>query len=93
MCKTKIKLIIIPNGVVEIQDSAFRDSRNLKEVIFEAGSALKKIGDDAFWNCMYLRNIQFPDGLEAIGINCFWNNSLEQVVLPISVKNIGSRAF
>ena len=54
---SKLKRIIIPKSVEEIQDNAFEYCKNLKEVVFEAGSALKKIGDCAFCNCTSLRNI------------------------------------
>ena len=40
--------IVIPKCVVEIQDSAFRNCACLRDVVFKAGSALKKIGDYAF---------------------------------------------
>ena len=36
--------IFIPKSVEEIQDNAFKKCRNLKEVVFEAGSVLNKIG-------------------------------------------------
>ena len=65
----------------------------MKEVVFEAGSALKKIDNYAFYKCTSLRNIQFPDGLETIGVKCFCLSSLEEVVLPASVKNVESGAF
>ena len=46
--KSGIKRITIPKGVVEIQEGTFRECESLTEVVFEAGSALKKIGDYAF---------------------------------------------
>ena len=61
---------------------------NLKEVVFEAGNALKKIGNYTFSSCTSLRNIQFPDGLETIGIGCFGYSGLEKVVLPSSVREV-----
>ena len=85
--------MVIPSSVVEISDSAFEECKSLKEVVFGAGSALKKICSWAFWKCTSLRNIQFPDSLETIGKYCFCESGLEEVVLPASVKNIEPRAF
>ena len=61
--------------------------------MFEEGSKLKTIGERAFEYCGSLKNIQFPDCFETIGINCFWGSGLEEIVLPASVKNIGSGVF
>ena len=83
-----IKRIVIPKGVEEIQRSAFEHCRNLKEVVFVAGSALKNIGNWVFCNCTNLKNILFPDGLETIGRGCFERSGLEEVTLPASVKNV-----
>ena len=66
-----IECIFIPKSVIEIQENAFRDCKNLREVIFEEGSRLKKIGESAFQNCSSLRNILLPEGLESIGEDCF----------------------
>ena len=52
-----IERIVIPKSVLEIQDSAFRNCTYLRDVVFKAGSALKKIGNDAFRSCKNLKNI------------------------------------
>ena len=65
----------------------------MKEIVFEAGSVLKKISNRAFDGCTNLKNIQLPDNLETIEINCFWGSGLEAVVLPVSVKEVGADAF
>ena len=61
--------------------------------MFGEGIALKKLGNYAFCWCTNLRNIQFPDGLEAIGIGCFFGSGLKEVVLPASVNKVGADAF
>ena len=86
------KRVFVSKRVTEIQSNAFRNCRSLKEVAFEAGSALKKIGDYTFCGTQ-LKSIQLPSGLEAIGICCFCNSGLEEIILPASVKNIESCAF
>ena len=85
--------VFVPNRVKEIQNNAFRNCKNLKEVVFEARSVLKKIGNYAFDGCKNLRNIRLPDGLETIGVYCFSGCGLEEVVLPASVKSVGPCAF
>ena len=87
-CGTGVERIVIPKGVEEIQDNAFCNCESLKEVVFEAGSAVKKIGNHAFCGCISLKNIQFPDGLETIGVECFESSDLEKIVFPASVKDI-----
>ena len=37
--------------------------------------------------------VQFSDGLEYIGSNCFDYAGLEEVRLPASVKTVGPKAF
>ena len=49
--------ILIPKSVEEIQNSAFKKCKNLKDVVFEARSVLKKIGDRTFGSCKNLRSI------------------------------------
>ena len=38
-------------------------------------------------------NVQLPDGLERIGIECFWEGGIEELILPESVREIGAGAF
>ena len=47
----------------------------------------------AFRYCKELRMVQFSDGLEYIGSNCFDYAGLEEVRLPASVKTVGPKAF
>ena len=65
----------------------------LREVVFEEGSALRKIGQSAFQSCSNLKRICLPDGLERIGNACFLCSSLEEIAIPSSVTVIGNGAF
>lgn len=65
----------------------------MKEVVFEAGSALKTIMQYAFGGCSNLRHIRLPDSLERLGIGCFSGSGLEELVLPAGVKTVGPNAF
>lgn len=77
----------------EISESVFKDCINLKEVVFEEGSRLKKIGKYAFSGCSNLRNIRLPEGLEHIGNGCFCETNLEEITIPSSVATIEEYAF
>ena len=83
-----IKRVLIPKCVREIQEGAFEDCKNLREVIFEEGSMLKQIECGAFQNCGYLRNILLPDGLEEIGLNAFCGSGLVSIAFPSSLRTV-----
>lgn len=68
---SKIKKIVIPKTVTEIDGRAFEDCASLGGVVFEERIMLKKLGDYAFSWCRSLRNILLPDGLESIEMSCF----------------------
>ena len=63
--------VFIPKSVTEIEESAFEDCENLREVVFEEGSKLKVVGREAFRNCNKLTRMTFPEGFEKIGIFSF----------------------
>ena len=88
-----IEKIAIPRGVEEIPRSAFEECEALEEVTLDEGSRLKAMQNNAFNGCMNLKSIRFPDGLERIGVECFCGSSLEEVILPESVKEVGAWAF
>ena len=45
---SEVESVTIPAGVTAIGKEAFCGCKNLKEVVFKIGSALRKIGDYAF---------------------------------------------
>jgi hypothetical protein len=55
-----------------IDDSAFKEYPNLREVIFEPGSKLERIGYKAFCSCTQLQSINIPASVEVIGNGAFW---------------------
>ena len=65
-----IERVFIPKGVKEIQDGAFEDCENLREVIFEDGNALKKIGGFCFFSSG-LEEIAIPSGVTELGDHAF----------------------
>lgn len=76
-----------------IDESAFEDCENLKEVIIEEDSKLQGIETEAFYNCEKLKRINFPDGLKYIGMRAFRNTGLQNVEFPAALMTISAGAF
>ena len=91
----------IPEGVIEICDSAFRgfvssmvSHGNLETVTFP--ESLVRIGDAAFAEQCNLTKLELPDKLEYIGDHAFSEvgvGKVDSIVIPDSVKYIGEAAF
>lgn len=55
---------------------------------------VKKIADNAFYDCAYLKTIVLNEGLEKIGEDAFYGCvALEEMTIPASVKEIAPGAF
>lgn len=65
-----IKRITIPKTVTKIEDGAFKNCSNLKEIVFEEGTKLEEIGDWCFWSSE-LKEITLPKTLKKIGSYTF----------------------
>ena len=90
--KSKIKKVVIGEGVRSISDNAFHYYENLRSVSLP--STLTSIGEAAFWACSSLQSITLPNNLTNIGLNAFRAcHSLTQVLIPASVTNIDGSAF
>ena len=90
--KSKIKKVVIGEGVKSISDNAFHYYENLRSVSLP--STLTSIGEAAFWVCSSLQSITLPNNLTHIGLNAFRAcHSLTQVLIPASVTNIDGSAF
>ncbi|MCL2797330.1 MAG: leucine-rich repeat protein [Firmicutes bacterium] len=76
--KTSITDITIPAGVTEIGYSAFYRGYGgaLGSVIFEEGSLLKSIGNNAFAGSIKLTSITLPSGLISIGWDAFMDTGI-----------------
>ena len=83
--------VIIPEGVVNIEQSAFSNA-NMAEVVFP--STLRTIGIFAFDHCENLNHIVFKEGIEEIGFYAFSKcPNLLEVHLPDSLKTVDRNAF
>ncbi len=57
------------------------------------GNPVTSIGELAFWDCFYLKNITIPNGVVSIGNQAFTQCGLVSITIPDSVTSIGNRAF
>lgn len=84
--------VIIPKGVKRIDDGAFKNCHNLKEIILPEG--LERIGINAFKDCKSLKKAVLPEGLKYISKNAFKDcKSLEEISLPAGLKRIDDATF
>lgn len=97
--ETKTGHFIVPDGVETIFEYAFANSK-IDSVSFP--DSLKKIKRHAFEDCEYLKNIDFGNGIEVIGVHksrmydsSVFNgcSSLKHVTFPKQIKEIGRMAF
>lgn len=88
---TNVKDIVIPEGVKEIKEYAFYESK-IETISFP--SSLITIGICAFQECSNLKKVVFKDGIEEICNNAFAScYNIDSLVIPKTVKIIRSLAF
>lgn len=63
------KIVIVPEGIEELESSSFWDNQEIEEVVLP--STLKNMGGDTFYNCKNLRRINIPRSVELMGNNPF----------------------
>lgn len=81
----------IPQSVNRIGESAFSASK-VQQVYFD--TALKDIGNFAFYGCKYLEEIDIPEGVESVGDRSFYNCvALKRVQLPSTLNSLHKSAF
>ncbi len=82
--------IIIPDGVTDIADSAFKQCKRITSVHIPDG--VETIGSEAFWGCESLSSINFPDSL--ISVYCdIVNGTLWLDNQPDGIIYIGRIAY
>ena len=85
-----IVAINLPEGIVEIETSAFAVT-GITEMVLP--STLKRLGTTAFKNANNLTACNLPDGLEFIGAEAFVNTKITEIVIPDSVTEMGYGVF
>ena len=85
------EVIFMPLNLEEIRSCCFKYS-DISTVYLNKG--LRKIGDEAFYRCAYLENIELPENLQFIGVNAFARSALAgELRLPSGLVNTGQGAF
>ena len=83
---------IIPYGVKEICDNAFRGCTNLTSLTLP--DSLTSIGEYAFYNCNKLKRFNIPNSVTILKRNAFaYCESIESAALPDSITSIDESAF
>ena len=91
-CDPQATVVVIPEGVTSIGDSAFSGCSALASVSIPAG--VTSIGNSAFSGCSALASVSIPAGVTSIGSEAFQNcSALTSVGIPAGVTSIGESAF
>lgn len=88
------------DGGIEITGYTYNISNGYKEGDFYVsipskinGKPVKSIGENAFEDCLYIHNLEIPDGVEIIKRHAFYDTDAKSLILPDSLKVIEDEAF
>ena len=85
-------VVVVPEGVTKIGDSAFEECLRLTSVTIPEG--VTSIGAYAFADCVRLRNIAFPESLNEIGEGAFDAcENITEIKIPAGVTVIKEHTF
>ena len=89
---SKVKKIVIEDGVTSIGNDAFYNCTSLTSITIP--NSVTSIGAYAFSNCSSLTNITIPNSVTSIENYAFRNcSSLTSITIPDSVTSIGTATF
>jgi len=89
---TKITGVVIPNGVISIGNSAFRDCAYITSVIIP--NSVTSIENSAFQSCSRLNGVTIGSGVTKIGNYAFADCiNLKSVTIGSGVQEIGIMTF
>ena len=82
----------VPDGVVRIEDFAFRFDESLLSVSLP--DSLQEIGNNSFDACRLLSDLTLPNGIKSIEERAFDTcRALDSIVMPNSLEHLGDWAF
>ena len=88
----KVGDIVIPDGVTEIDGSAFAECKSITSVTFPEG--LTKIGPSAFHYCQGIKSITIPDSVTKLGYAAFMGClGMESVTIGNGITVLESQTF
>lgn len=91
--QNRIQKVVIGKDITEIGAYALFDAVNLREIQFEDGSVLKRIGKHALRGTM-ISEIQLPDSVTSIERYAFEGNTLlKEVKIPDGVRTVCYATF
>lgn len=74
----KDKIVVVPEGITELESSSFWDNQFIEEVVLP--STLINMGGDTFYNCKNLKKINIPKNVSIMGNNPFAGCPLVKVI-------------
>lgn len=77
----------------DVAPYAYCDRMDIREVRFERGSRVSKIGEYAFMGCANLREVVLPDSLKELGEGCFRETGVRSITLPQGVEKLPRYLF
>ena len=87
----KVPEVTFAEGCEKVGDNMFYGCSKL--VTVNLPSSLKVIETQAFYNCKALANIKIPNGVTRIEAMAFANCGLTSVIIPDTVKQLGTFVF
>ncbi len=86
------KVVVIPEGIREIDDYAFYGASNMEEVFIP--QSVQLMGNNVFYDCESLKNITLPDSVSYIGGGLFARcKSLKSVILSNRLTHLPKITF
>lgn len=81
-----LKGVTFSEKCFEVDSHAFQGCTSLTSVTFPEGKSASKlfwlVGDQAFWACYGLKDVNLPSGISKLGSNAFWDaGPLENIYL------------
>lgn len=91
-CAIKKETVIIPEGVTNIEESAFASCASLKRITIP--DTVTQIGAIAFKDCSNISEIIIPDSVIKLDSEAFCNcTNLAKITIPTTLTDFGSGVF